>query len=147
MRISSLLTALALGATLAIATPGARAQGPIDCRLSYSMAGWSMFYKTAAGEGVVSCSDGQRLAVNISAKGGGLTFGKSRIDDGVGEFSGVYNIREVLGGYASAEAHAGAGKSTKAQVVTKGSVSLALVGKGSGWDLGVSFGSFFITAR
>lgn len=106
-----------------------------------------MFYKTSSGEGTVSCSNGERLAVSISAKGGGLTFGKSRIDDGVGEFSGVYNIREVIGGYASAEAHAGAGKSTKAQVVTKGSVSLALVGKGSGWDLGVSFGSFVITAR
>lgn len=149
MRISSLLTALALalGAALASVTPVARAQGPIDCRLKYSMAGWSVFYKTSSGQGTVSCSDGQRLAVNISAKGGGLTFGKSRIDDGVGEFSGVYNIRDVLGGYASAEAHAGAGKSTKAQVVTKGSVSLALVGKGSGWDLGVSFGSFIITAR
>ncbi|MCY7355559.1 MAG: hypothetical protein LH470_10900 [Lysobacter sp.] len=147
MRISSLLTAIAVGAALASVTPGARAQGPIDCRLSYSMAGWSVFYKTSSGQGTVSCSDGQRLAVKISAKGGGLTFGKSRIDDGVGEFSGVYNIRDVLGGYASAEAHAGAGKSTKAQVVTKGSVSLALVGKGSGWDLGVSFGSFIITAR
>ncbi len=147
MRISSLVMALALGASVACVTPAAHAQGPIDCRLSYSMAGWSMFYKTSSGEGTVSCSNGERLAVSISAKGGGLTFGKSRIDDGVGEFSGVYNIREVIGGYASAEAHAGAGKSTKAQVVTKGSVSLALVGKGSGWDLGVSFGSFVITAR
>jgi len=147
MRIPSLLTALALGAALAIVSPGAYAQGPIDCRLNFSMAGWSMFYKTSAGEGTVSCSNGQRLAVRISARGGGLTFGKSRIDDGVGEFSGVYNIREVLGGYASAEAHAGAGKATRAQVVTKGSVSLALVGKGSGWNLGVSFGSFVIAER
>lgn len=148
MRIfSRTVAALMLSAGLAMASPGARAQGPIDCRLSFSMAGWSMFYKTAAGEGVVSCDNGQRLPVSISARGGGLTFGKSRIDEGIGEFSGVYNIRDVLGGYASAEAHAGAGKSTKAQVVTKGSVSLALVGKGSGWDLGVSFGSFVIAPR
>ncbi|MEJ7747524.1 MAG: hypothetical protein WKF61_12440 [Luteimonas sp.] len=141
------MATLLLGAALSLVATGARAQGPIDCRLSFSMAGWSMFYKTAAGEGVVSCDNGQRLPVSISAKGGGLTFGKSRIDDGVGEFSGVYNIRDVLGGYASAEAHAGAGRSTKAQVVTKGSVSLALAGRGSGWDLGVSFGSFMLTAR
>ncbi len=138
---------LVLGALLGFSAPSVRAGGPIECQLTYSMAGWSVFYKTAAGEGTVSCSDGQRLPVSISAKGGGLTFGKSRIDHGVGEFSGVYNIRDVLGGYASAEAHAGAGKSTKAQVVTKGSVSLALTGKGSGWDLGVSFGSFIIRAR
>lgn len=147
MRISPRLTALVLGAAWASVVSGAHAQGPIDCRLTYTMAGWSVFYKTASGEGTVSCSNGERLPVRISAKGGGLTFGKSRIDDGVGEFSGVYNIRDVLGGYASAEAHAGAGRSTKAEVVTKGSVSLALVGKGSGWDLGVSFGSFVITAR
>lgn len=146
MKLSS-LPALVLGALLAFNAAPARAGGPIECRLTYSMAGWSVFYKTAAGEGTVSCSDGQRLPVSISAKGGGLTFGKSRIDQGVGEFSGVYDIRDVLGGYASAEAHAGAGKSTKAQVVTKGSVSLALTGKGSGWDLGVSFGSFIIRSR
>lgn len=146
MRVSP-LPALVLGALLAFAAPSARAGGPIECHLTYSMSGWSVFYKTSAGEGTVSCSDGQRLPVSISAKGGGLTFGKSRIDNGVGEFSGVYNIRDVLGGYASAEAHAGAGKSTKAQVVTKGSVSLALTGRGSGWDLGVSFGSFIISAR
>ncbi len=146
MKVSS-LPALVLGALLLLNAPSVSAGGPIECRLTYSMSGWSVFYKTAAGEGTVSCSDGQRLPVSISAKGGGLTFGKSRIDNGVGEFSGVYNIRDVLGGYASAEAHAGAGKSTKAQVVTKGSVSLALTGKGSGWDLGVSFGSFIISAR
>lgn len=146
MRMRSLSVPV-LGVLLALSAQSARAVGPLDCRLTYSMAGWSVFYKTAAGEGTVSCSDGQRLPVSISAKGGGLTFGKSRIDQGVGEFSGVYNIRDVLGGYASAEAHAGAGKSTKAQVVTKGSVSLALTGKGSGWDLGVSFGSFIIRAR
>ncbi|MDQ3215114.1 MAG: hypothetical protein M3P99_03410, partial [Pseudomonadota bacterium] len=146
MRFSSLPAVLLVSAMLAFNAPSAHASGPIECHLTYSMAGWSVFYKTAAGEGTVSCSDGQRLPVSISAKGGGLTFGKSRIDHGVGEFSGVYNIRDVLGGYASAEAHAGAGKSTKAQVVTKGSVSLALTGQGSGWDLGVSFGSFFISA-
>ena len=85
--------------------------------------------------------------MRITSRGGGITFGKSRIDHGRGEFSGIYNIREVLGGYAAAEAHAGAGKSSKAQVVTKGSVSLALTGTGSGWDIGVSVGNFVLSER
>lgn len=132
---------------LLLAVPATAAAGPIKCKLAFSMSGWSAFYKTSSGEGVVSCSNGQRLAVKISAKGGGLTFGKNRIDNGIGTFSDVNDIRDVIGGYATAEAHAGAGKSAKAQVVTKGPISLALAGKGQGWDLGVAFGSFVITAR
>lgn len=136
-------------ATALLAMPAARASGPgpIDCHLRFSMSGWSLFYKTMSGEGTVSCDNGERLPVRIRTRGGGLTFGKSRITNGVGEFSGVRDIREVLGGYAAAEAHAGAGRSAKAQVVTKGPVSLALSGKGEGWDLGVAFGSFVISAR
>ena len=133
-------------AVVAFAGP-ARAGGPLDCQLRFSMSGWSVFYKTAEGEGVVSCSNGARLPVRISSRGGGITFGKSRIENGRGEFSGIYDIRDVLGGYAAAEAHAGAGKSTKAQVVTKGSVSLALTGTGEGWDIGVSIGSFVLRER
>ncbi len=135
-------------ATLAAAFAFAPAQaGEIDCQLSFSMSGWSVFYKTSSGEGTVSCDNGQRLAVRISAKGGGLSFGKSKIENGTGEFSGVRDIRDVLGTYATAEAHAGASKSTKAQAMTKGDVSLALAGKGSGWDVGVAFGKFVIEAR
>jgi hypothetical protein len=136
-----------LAAALLVSAPSAQAGGPIDCTLRFSMAGWSVFYKTASGEGTVSCDNGQRLAVRISAKGGGLSFGKSRIEDGRGEFSGVHGIRDVLGTYATAEAHAGASKSAKAQAMTKGEVSLALAGKGSGWDIGVAFGKFVIEAR
>ena len=135
-------------ATLAAAFAFAPAQaGEIDCQLSFSMSGWSVFYKTSSGEGTVSCDNGQRLAVRISAKGGGLSFGKSKIENGTGEFSGVRDIQDVLGTYATAEAHAGASKSTKAQAMTKGDVSLALAGKGSGWDVGVAFGKFVIEAR
>ena len=76
---------------------------------------------------------------------GGIPFGKTKITDGRGEFSGVNRMEEVLGTYATAEAHAGAGKSAKAQVMTKGDVSLALAGKGEGWDLGVAFGKFVIS--
>ncbi|MDO5609187.1 MAG: hypothetical protein Q4G62_00135 [Pseudomonadota bacterium] len=133
-------------AALLLAAP-ARADSTLDCRLDFSMEGWSAFYKTGDGEGVVVCDDGSRLPVSIRTRGGGITFGVSRIEVGHGEFTGIYNIRDVLGGYAAAEAHAGAGRSTKAQVVTKGSVSLALTGKGTGWDIGVSIGSFVLSER
>lgn len=125
----------------------AMAAGPIDCEMRFSMAGWSAFYKTSSGTGVVTCSNGSRLNVRISSKGGGLTFGKSEIEDGLGKFTEVYNIDDVVGGYATAEAHAGAVKSASARVVTKGPISLALSGKGRGWDLGVAFGSFIIEKR
>lgn len=136
-----------LAAMFAVAAPSAHATGPVDCKLHFSMSGWSAFYKTLSGSGTVSCDNGQRMAVSIRSKGGGLTFGKTRIENGVGEFSGVRDIHDVLGHYAAAEAHAGAGKSAHAQVVTKGDISLALSGKGEGWDLGVAFGNFIISAR
>jgi hypothetical protein len=136
-----------LAVLLVAATPEARAVGPVDCKLHFSMSGWSAFYKTLSGSGTVSCDNGQRMAVDIRSKGGGLTFGKSRIENGIGEFSGVRDIHDIPGAYAAAEAHAGAGKSAHAQVVTKGDISLALSGKGEGWDLGVAFGNFIISGR
>ena len=127
--------------------PTARAADTLTCKLKFDMAGWSVFYKTASGTGMVSCSNGQTQAVKISAKGGGLTVGKSRITNGVGEFAGVHRIGDVLGTYVAAEAHAGAVKSAKAQAMTKGEVSLALAGKGEGWDLGVAFGKFTLSPK
>ena len=142
------LLAAACAVALAAAAPvgQARAQD-LSCRLDFTMSGWSIFYKTASGTGTVSCSNGQRMAVQIETRGGGLSIGRARIDDGAGVFSGVRSINEVLGGYVSAEAHAGAVRSANAQVVTKGPVSLALSGTGDGWDLGVAFGSFRISQR
>lgn len=116
----------------------------ISCKMSFQLAGWSVFYKTAKGTGTVTCSNGQSLRVKLRAKGGGLTFGKTKISHGIGKFSGVNNVRDVLGSYANAEAHAGAVKSAEAQVLTKGDVALALSGKGEGWNLGVAFGAFII---
>jgi hypothetical protein len=95
----------------------------------------------------VTCNNGKSLAVKISAKGGGLTVGKSKITNGFGEFANVENIRDVLGSYASGEATAAAGKSAIGQAMTNGKVSLALSGKGEGWDLGVAFTKFTIEAR
>ena len=136
----------ALSFLIALA-PAAQAAGNVDCKLRFNLEGWSAFYKTAKGTGTITCDDGSSLPVSISAKGGGITFGKSKIENGVGEFSGVSSIRETLGTYAAAEAHGGAVKSSKAQVMTKGEVSLALAGTGQGWDLGVAFGNFVIEPR
>jgi hypothetical protein len=138
---------LAAAALLAVmAAPGtAAARGSVSCKLKFSMSGWSVFYKTASGHGTVRCDNGQSLSVRISAKGGGLTVGKSKITNGSGEFSGVSDISEVLGSYATAEAHAGAAKSSKAQVMTNGNIALALAGTGQGWDLGVAFGKFTLS--
>lgn len=145
--MSRLPVSLALAAACAMAIPAASAAGNVDCKMRFNMAGWSIFYKTASGTGTVTCDNGQSRAVRLSAKGGGITVGKSKIVNGIGEFSGVRSIDEVFGSYAAAEAHAGAVKSSKAQAMTKGDVSLALAGKGEGWDLGIAFGKFTISPR
>ncbi len=134
-------------AMLAVLPASALAQGKVSCELRFQMSGWSIFYKESNGSGTIKCSNGESMAVKLQARGGGLTVGKSTIEDGHGEFSGVQSINDLIGTYVSAEAHAGAVKSAKAQVVTKGEVSLALSGTGSGWDLGVAVGNFIISRR
>lgn len=125
----------------------ATAGGNVKCKLTFQMSGWSAFYQESSGSGTIKCSNGQSMHVKLRAKGGGLTVGKSTIDNGRGDFSGVNSINELLGTYASADAHAGAVESAKAQVVTKGEVSLALSGTGRGWDVGVAVGNFIISRR
>jgi hypothetical protein len=143
MHIGSRTLAVAAALSLAAATAHADA-GKVRCGMSFKMSGWSVFYKTSSGTGLVKCSNGQSARVKLEARGGGLTVGKSEIDNGRGEFSPVNNISELFGSYVSAEAHAGAVKSVKAQAMTKGPVSLALAGNGRGFDLGVAFGALTI---
>ena len=119
--------------------------GTMTCKMTYSLTGWSIFYKHVSGSGTVTCSNGQRMSVKLSAKGGGLTAGKYKVTNGFGEFSGVRNIGDVLGTYVSAGADAAAGKAGTAQAMTKGDVSLALSGTGEGWNLGVAFTGFTIS--
>lgn len=118
----------------------------LDCKLRFSLTGWSLIYKHAEGSGVVTCANGKSMPVKVEAHGGGITVGKSHIDNGTGKFSDVHRIEDVLGTYAQGDASIGAGKSGTAQVLTKGTVSLALAGAGEGIDIGVSIGGFSITA-
>jgi hypothetical protein len=117
------------------------------CELTYNLKGWSFAYQTAKGEGRIKCDNGQLSEVTIESKGGGFTAGKSEIIGGKGTFTEVRDIKELFGGYARAEAHAGAGDSAKGAVVTKGEVSLALGGGGKGVDIGISFGNFVIKPK
>ena len=138
--------------TVALAVVGmfaqsARAAGPASCKIAFNLKGWSAIYETASGSGTIKCSNGQTARVSLNSKGGGLTFGKMKIVDGVGTFSGVADISEVFGEYAVAETDAALGKSADAQVLTKGSVSLALAGKGKGVELGFDFGKFTIAKQ
>ena len=133
-------------ATALLAAP-AHAAGNIDCELRFNLSGWSIFYKTATGNGTITCDNGASIPVKISAKGGGLTVGKSTVSDGHGKFTGAYSLNDLIGTYGGAEVHAGASRSSNAQVVTKGDISLALAGTGRGWDLGVGFGKFVIERR
>lgn len=74
-----------------------------------------------------------------------MTLGKSEINNGKGVFSEVKSINEIYGTYVVLGGHAGATKSVEAQVMTKGEVSLAISGKGRGFDLGVTLGAFTIS--
>ena len=140
------LSALVLS-LIAVAPASADTKTTTVCRMDYSLKGWSAFYKTSRGSGSITCDNGQTANVRLSAKGGGLTAGKSAVRDGHGKFSEVADIRELFGSYITGTAAAGAGESSEAQAMTKGEVSLALAGNGTGVELGVSFGKFTITRR
>lgn len=137
------MRAIILACVLLAAAP---AHADMKCQMDFTLGGWSAFYKIYKGSGTVTCANGQSLRVALKSEGGGLTVGKSTIDDGHGEFAGVRDIRDVLGDYVAGNASAGAGKSALATGLTKGEVSLALTGKGRGVNLGVDFSKFSISA-
>lgn len=131
---------ITFGLSLGIATAQA---AETKCKMHFSLSGWSVFYETSTGAATITCDNGQSAKVLIDTKGGGLTVGKSSLK-GTGTFSGVSDISELYGAYVKAGAHAGVVKSSGAQVLTKGEVSLALAGTGKGIDLGIAFGRFTI---
>ena len=122
-----------------------KAAATVDCYMKFNLKGWSVFYKTAEGSGLITCNNGEKANVKIKVTGGGLTFGKMDIRDGNGTFSKVIQINEIFGPYVAAEVHAGAVKSAQASVYTKGEVSLALTGTGRGVNIGIDFGKLVIS--
>lgn len=147
MKRRTILGLSALLLSLTVAAPAGAVADTTICRMDYTLKGWSMFYKSSRGAATITCDNGQTATAKISAKGGGLTAGKSQVRDGHGKFSEVGDIKELFGTYAMATAAAGAVQSAEAQALTKGEVSLALAGNGTGIELGVSFGKFTITRR
>jgi hypothetical protein len=146
MNIRPFTTApLLLLAAAALPAGPAAADGELKCTMHFSLSGWSLFYKTESGQGTVSCSDGSTLAVLLHSEGGGMTAGKSSIDNGLGEFTSIYNIRDVLGDYATGSAHGAAGDGSVVAGLTKGPVSLSLKGNSHGFDVGVDAGKFTIS--
>ena len=139
VRLSAALLLLAVAAPAASATT--------KCTMKFGLKEWSAFYKRADGSGTISCDNGQKANVKLEARGGGLTAGKGEIRDGKGTFSDVADIKELFGAYVAADASAGAVKNAAAAVLTKGEVTLGLEGKGTGWEVGVSFGKFTITPK
>ena len=118
-----------------------------ECTMKYNLKGWSAFYKTAGGAGTIRCNNGQKAGVRLSARGGGLTAGKTEIRDGMGYFSPVSSINELFGRYGSASAGAAAGKAASAQAMIKDNIHLSLTGRGKGVELGVALGRFTITRK
>jgi hypothetical protein len=143
MKRATTLGTLVLVTAFAAAAPAAAT----DCQMRFTLKGWSAFYKVAKGSGTITCTNGQKAKVTLSAKGGGLTAGKSEIRNGLGKFNEVPDISALFGTYVAGGATAGAVKAAGASAMTKGEVSLALSGKGSGFELGVAFGKFTISRR
>lgn len=128
---------------VSVLTPAASVAAT-KCTMRFRLSGWSAFYETAHGSGTITCNNRHSAVVSIRTTGGGLTFGKSKIVNGKGTFSEVGSISELFGSYATANVHAGVVASSDAQVLTKGTVSLALAGTGQGVDIGFDFGKFTI---
>ena len=83
-----------------LAAPVARAgdAGELECKMTYSLKGWSAFYKTSKGQGTVTCSNGQSMAVEIKTQPS-LIRGKPRlifqgyaVNDTVGALAPNYDV-------------------------------------------------------
>jgi hypothetical protein len=111
----------------------------MDCEMKFNLQGMSGFLKTAKGEGIITCNNGQLAKFSIRVTGDGFMLGTSEVVDGRGDFSDVRSIDELFGSYVQAEVYADTGRSAAVQVLTKGRISLALTGTGRGVDVGFAF--------
>ncbi|WP_427500624.1 hypothetical protein ACQE3E_13095 [Methylomonas sp. MED-D] len=116
------------------------------CSMTYHLSGFSLGYKQYDGLGEVTCRNGQKAQVALSSKSIGFTIGKSDIE-GEGHFTDVKDIKEIYGNYISLGNHFGFINSIDRQILTRGEISLALIGKGRGFDIGVTIGDLTIRRR
>ena len=143
---SVLAAAAATGLLLGASNVSARSVDPklTQCEMTYSLKGWSLALKVQEGHGRIVCDNGQRANVKLSANAIGFTIGRSEILGGTATFTPVKRIDDLLGDYVKLDAHAGAGRSVEASVLSKGEVSMALGGSGNGVDAGATIGTFSI---
>lgn len=144
MKRIGMLAAAAMSMAMA-ANLAAASDRDLRCTLEFTSTEWSAVYASTVGKGTVNCKDGTTMHVGIEAKGLGITAGKWKITSGKGTFTHVAKIDDVLGSYAAVSGDIGLGKAGTARVLTKGKVSLALAGKGEGFDLGVAISDFRIS--
>lgn len=116
----------------------------LGCSLQFSLSTWSTLHKHSEGSGIITCENGGLLRVRIVATGAGLAGGKSPVDGGTGVFTAVHSIGEILGAYTR-PADAAHAKASEARILSKGTVSLALAGRGDDAGLGIGIGEFILT--
>lgn len=116
------------------------------CSMTYKLEGFSLAYKQYDGTGEITCRNGQKAKVRLSSKSIGFTIGYSVIE-GEGYFSDVKYISEIFGDYISLGNHFGFINSVDRQVLTRGEISLVLLGKGKGFDIGFTIGDLSIKPR
>ncbi len=116
------------------------------CSMTYKLEGFSLAYKQYDGSGEISCRNGQKAKVRLSSKSIGFTIGYSVIE-GEGYFTDVKYISEIFGDYVSLGNHFGFINSVDRQVLTRGEISLVLLGKGKGFDIGFTLGDLSIKPR
>ncbi len=133
------------GVTGVHAKKPSHSSGKLRCTMDFSLKSWSAFYKSTKGEGTISCNNGRRVPVVIRGHGGGITFGKHNIANGVGSFSPVNNVEELYGKYSMVGGEGGAVKSRMGHTLSKDDITLNLKGTGTGGGFGFDFSGFRIS--
>lgn len=116
------------------------------CSMKYKLEGFSLVYKQYDGTGEITCRNGQKALVRLSSKSIGFTIGYSVIE-GDAYFTDVKYISELFGDYVSLGNHFGFKNSVDRQVLTRGEISLVMMGKGKGFDIGFTIGDLSIKPR
>jgi esterase/lipase superfamily enzyme len=111
--------------------------GQTKCRLRFDLKSLSL--TNVRGMGLITCDNGQRVEVKITAFGTEGAADKYEIPNAEGAFSEVGDISELFGSYRAADTAAGAIKSGAVGAMTKGEVSLGLsaASKGYQWGPGI----------